>query len=182
MLLALLCACPHPVDVTLTNVQLAPTTSAGSAWDGPDKIEPGATNLLGAVVDRLDPTGNLAAAVKSTTSTIILPDVAGSMEFRADSDAAPVTAPVAEVRDSLGPVWAPGAATLRAVTLGPESTLRITLVDKDLAGEDVVGVVVLTSAQLRKAEATDGALAVPVAEATGGQVLSVSVLVVATPK
>lgn len=182
MLLACLLGCPHPVDVTLTNAQLAPATSRGGAWDGPDRVEPGASNLLGTVVDRLDPTGNLAAAVKSTAATLVLPDVAGSMEFRTDSDSAPVVAPIAEVPDSLGPVWAPGAATLRSVTLGPGSTLRITLVDKDVSGQDEVGVVVLTAAQLQKAEGTDGALTVPVAEATNGQVLSVSVLVVPTPK
>ncbi len=178
MLLVLLAACPHPVDITLTNVQVAPAMSTGAAWDGPERLDPAAGNVLGVLMGKLDPSGELSGSLKQAAAGLVLPDVAGTLEFRADPDASPVAGPIPEVADSLGPVWAPGVSTLRGVTLGPKSSLRVQLVDQDVGGTDPVGVVVLSAGDLMRAEHLDGALTFPAADATSGQVLSVSVLVV----
>ena len=177
MLLPLFLACAHPVDITVSAASIAPTMANGAAWDGPDKLPPAAMGLLDSAMAKLDPSGQLGAAVAGAAGQMAQPDVAGTAEFRGDAESAPITAIIPEVSDSLGPTWAVGSATLRGVTLGSNSVLRITLVDKDLQSDDPIGVAVITAADLARAEHTDGAVTVDVSGQTSGQVKSVSVVV-----
>ena len=177
MIFALLLACAHSVDITLTGARVAPEMASKTPWDGPEKLNPEAKGLLDSVLSSVDSTGKLAEMVGGVSSEIARPDVAATLEFRSDAEAAPSVVQLPEVANNLEPAWAPGALTIKNAPITWKSTLSIILVDKDLSSDDPIGKVVLTTKEICKAEQMDGAMTVNVADQTSGQIESVSVLV-----
>ncbi len=182
MIFALLLACAHSVDITLTGARIAPEMASKSPWDGPEKLNPEAKGLLDSVLSSVDSSGKLAEMVGGASAEMARPDVAATIEFRSDAEAAPYSVQLPEVANNLEPAWAPGLLTIKNAALTGKSTLSIILVDKDLSSDDPIGKVVLTTAQICKAEGMDGALTLDVADQTSGQIESVSVLVVRSAK
>ncbi len=181
MVLALVLACAHPVDITLTAAEIAPTTADGKAWDGPNSLDPAAKGLLDSALAKIDPSGQLSGSLGSATEKLQKPDPAGTLFFLAGDGSPPTTADVPEASDTLTPTWAPGVGTLRNVMWSPKASLDVTVIDKDVSSDDPIGRVRLTAAQLSAAEARDGAFTIDVADATSGQLRSVSVVVVKSP-
>ena len=172
--------CAHPVDITLTGAEIAPTMATGTAWDGPNSLSPGARGVLDSALAGLDSSGQLSSAVKSAADTLARPDPAASLVFLPEEGTAPVHADAAERPDTLTPAWT--GPTLKGVLWSPAAKLEITLIDHDVATDDPIGKVVLRAGDLARAEANDGPLTFPVADQTSGQVLSVTVSVVAASK
>ncbi|GDX78297.1 hypothetical protein LBMAG42_01080 [Deltaproteobacteria bacterium] len=182
MIFSLLLACAHSVDITLTGARIAPQMASNTPWDGPEKLNPEAKGLLDSVLSSVDSSGKLAEMVGGAATEIARPDVAATLEFRSDAEAAPYSVQVPEVPNNLEPTWGPGLLTIKNAAITGKSTLSIILVDKDMSSDDPIGKVVLTTSQICKAEAMDGAMTVNVADQTSGQIESVSVLVVRSGK
>jgi hypothetical protein len=176
--LLFLLGCSHPVDITLTAAEIAPTTADGQPWDGPSGMDTATKGLVGLALGRVDPTGQLGEALTDAASNLARPDATGVLTFVPGDGKPAVSAVVPEASDTLAPTWAPGAGTLHGVLWSPKASLDVTLIDKDVSSDDPIGKVRLSAAQLAQAEARDGALTLDVSNQTSGQLRSVSVVVV----
>ncbi len=182
MLLVLLVACVHTVDVTLSAAEVAPSMANGSPWDGPQgalgPLTAEGKASLAAALGSLVGNAAVGTAVVGVASELQKPDAAGQLTFVSGAGVADVSAIVPEMSDTNSPRWTPGQATVKGVALKGSSSLRVALVDKDLQSDDPIGTVVLSSGQLLRALARDGVLTVETADQSSGQLLSVSILVV----
>lgn len=182
MTMLLFLACAHPVDVALTAAEVAPTMANAQPWDGPDNVPAEAKGAAMGILAQLDPSGQLGTAVIATAEALVQPDVSATAKYDPGDGGAASTLVLPTVSDTTSPTWALNpVTTFSRVTLGPRSTLSIVFVDKDVQADDLVGTVVLSPADLSRAERAGEPWVVDVSAQTSGQLKSVSVSVVASP-
>lgn len=174
----LLLACVHVVDVSIVGAEIAPRTANDAAWDGPDKMPYGALDAMKSLLSQADPSGQVGDAAVAMALKAEKPDAAGTATLLNDGKSSTVLT-LAEVSDTLSPTWQ--GATFHAVTLNGKLGVRVVLADKDLSSDDAICSVDLTSAELARAAAAKGPLAIDTASRTSGQLLSVSLSIVPTP-
>lgn len=175
-------ACAHPVDVALTAAEVSPNMANGQAWDGPDNVPPEAKGLAEGILAQLDPSGQLGTAVFATGEMLVLPDVFATAKYDPGDGTAASTLILPAVSDSSSPTWLLNpVTTFTRVTLGPKSTLSVVFVDKDVQTDDPIGTVVLSAAELARAERQGEPLVVDVSGQTSGQLKTVTVSVLRAP-
>jgi hypothetical protein len=166
---------PQLVHVSILGALIGPSKADGRPWDGPGHVDP---ESMSKVISALAKTNAYAAA-----TTVVLglsmdalskPDPYGYAELLAPNPVARVDLPLM-YKDTFTPGWS--SAEFSDVALRKGARIRVTLVDKDLSNDDLIGTVELTRNDLRAALEAGTVYPVRVAEQSANQVLFINVSV-----
>ncbi|HEY4244001.1 MAG TPA: hypothetical protein VGM88_29505 [Kofleriaceae bacterium] len=164
--------------VSIIGAVIGPCKSDGHDWDGPGShVDPDTTRRL---VRALGGSNIYGAAAEIMTelaqASFDKPDVFGTADLLTPSGEEHLALPL-HYRDNFTPEWS--NADFPHVPLDDSTRIRVSLIDKDLVNDDVIGTVELNRADLEAALRAGAVFPVPVFQQSANQILFIRISVIA---